>query len=65
MKLIALVFQFTAALKQLTLIECGKCYQLIRINYPNHELVYHCKVAIVSGRCEAYKRAYGDTSIYF
>ena len=54
MKFFALVVPFVAAIKQLTLIECGKCYHLIKMNHPNHgELVYHCKVAIVNGRCES------------
>ena len=65
MKLTLLLIPIAAAIKQLTLIECGKCYHLIKANYHNKELVYYCKLAIVEGKCNAYKRAYQDTSIYF
>ena len=65
MKFITLLIPFAVAIKQLTVIECGKCYHLIKTNYYNKQLVYYCKVAIVEGRCESYKRAYQDTSIYF
>ena len=65
MKVISLFIPFATAITQLTLIECGKCYHLIKTNYYNKKLVYHCKLAIIEGRCDSYKRAYRDTSIYF
>ena len=65
MKLTLLLIPIAAAIKQLTLIECGKCYHLIKANYHNKELVGYCKLAIMEGKCNSYKRAYQDTSIYF
>ena len=49
--------------KHMNLIECGKCYRLIRMKYHHKELVYLCKLAFYRGNCQAYERAYRDTSM--
>ena len=62
-----LIWMLTAvsATKQLTLLQCYKCHQLVMTQHLNNRLVKKCAKALLINRCEAYHRALKDTTIYF
>ena len=60
-----LLFAGIDGIKQLTLLQCYKCHQIIHKPSFSYRLVKKCAIALLTGRCDAYRRASKDTSIYF
>ena len=60
-----LLFAGIDGIKQLTLLQCYKCHQIINKPSFSYRLVKKCAIALLTGRCDGYRRASKDTSIYF